>query len=217
MMSNPPDASLDDFTAAKEIFEKLHDLPSDRQQRVLRWVAEGLGLMPVIGTQAATAQTASPSLAQLGGSTHVPTPAPEPLRHGLGPHLDIKSFVLQKSPTSDMQFAAVVAYWYRFEAPPAERKDTITSEVLIEAARLSGRKRPPSPRMTLTNAKNQGYLDSASRGEYSINSVGENLVAMTLGGDGTPAPRKRKKTKKKASAKTSRRSKKPGAKKFNGR
>ncbi|MBX3373905.1 MAG: hypothetical protein KF817_08720 [Phycisphaeraceae bacterium] len=211
MMNNPPDVSLDDFTAAKEIFEKLHDLPSDRQQRVLRWVAEGLGLMPVVGTQAPT--TLAP-IAHPGGAPLGMAPTPEPLRHGPGPHLDIKSFVLQKSPTSDMQFAAVVAYWYRFEAPPAERKETITSDVLIEAARLSGRKRPPKPRMTLTNAKNQGYLDSVSRGEYSINSVGENLVAMTLGGDGAPAPRR---GKKKANAKKPSRSKKPGSTKSKSR
>jgi hypothetical protein len=32
------------------------------------------------------------------------------------------------------------------------------------------------------NAKNLGYLDGTSPGEFSINTVGENLVAMTLPG-----------------------------------
>ena len=34
----------DDFEAAKVVFEELKDLPPDRQERVLRWVAEGLGV-----------------------------------------------------------------------------------------------------------------------------------------------------------------------------
>jgi hypothetical protein len=34
--------------------------------------------------------------------------------------------------------------------------------------------------MTLAHAKSRGYLDAADRGQYRINSVGENLVAMAL-------------------------------------
>ena len=35
--------------------------------------------------------------------------------------------------------------------------------------------------MTLNNAKNMGLLDSGSEaGRFAVNSVGENLVAMTL-------------------------------------
>lgn len=34
--------------------------------------------------------------------------------------------------------------------------------------------------MTLTNAKNAGYLDAAGDGKYKLSSVGENLVAITL-------------------------------------
>lgn len=189
-MTTTPQPSPDDFTAAKEIFEKLQGLPSDRQQRVLRWVSEGLGVTviggppPVQGLTAASipAGQSQPQNAQVGAGAA---------------HVDIKSFVAQKRPSSDMQFAAVAAYWFKFEAPPAQRKDAINAETLVNAARLAGRRRPPSPGMTLTNAKNQGYLDAASRGEYSINSVGENLVAMTLGGDATGAPIRPLRTKKK--------------------
>ena len=46
--------------------------------------------------------------------------------------------------------------------------------------------------MTLNNAKNQGYLDSAERGAFQINSVGENLVAMTLPGGAEEPVVKRK-------------------------
>lgn len=82
-----------------------------------------------------------------------------------------------------MQFSAVVAYYYRFVAPPDQRREMIDSEVLQDAARPAGRTRPPKPHMTLTNAKNQGYLDKIGRGEFKLNTVGENLVAMTLPGE----------------------------------
>jgi hypothetical protein len=95
---------------------------------------------------------------------------------------DIKSFIATKNPKSDVQYAAVVAYYYRFEAQESDRKESITSEVLQQSTRLAGRKRLEKPIMTLNNAKNLGYLDSAARGEFRINTVGENLVAMTLPG-----------------------------------
>ncbi len=145
------------------------------------------------------------------------TPAPtpnedQPRGADEGSPVDIKSFVLQKSPRSDMQFASVVAFWYRFEAPPAQRSDSINGSMLQEAARLAGRRRPPNPGTTLNNAKNHGYLDSAGKGAFALNSVGENLVAMTLGGDGSaevPAPgrRKRKPGRKGKKNKTPRKAK----------
>jgi hypothetical protein len=102
----------------------------------------------------------------------------------LGSGIDIKSFVAAKDPKSDNQFAATVAYYYRFEAPENQRADSITAETLQEATRLSGRNRLGDPGKTLRNAKDQGYLDAADRGAFKINSVGENLVAMTLPGQG---------------------------------
>jgi hypothetical protein len=118
--------------------------------------------------------------ASLGGAqiSHGDTHAPH--RHARP--ADIKSFVDSKRPKSDVQFAAVVAYYYRFEAPVESRKDSVDAQALQEAARLAGRRRPPKPLATLNNAKNLGYLDSSERGQFRINSVGENLVAMTLPG-----------------------------------
>jgi hypothetical protein len=52
-----------------------------------------------------------------------------------------------------------------------------------------------NPTQTLRNAKTLGYLDGTSPGEFGINSVGENLVAMTLPGNSEAAVRGRK-TKK---------------------
>jgi hypothetical protein len=103
---------------------------------------------------------------------------------------NIRSFTDMKAPKSDQQFAAVVAYFYQFEAKADERKDEIDAEVMKEAARLAGRAQVERWNMTLTNAKNAGYLDSAGAGKFKLSSVGENLVAITL--PNNDAPRKRK-------------------------
>jgi len=94
-----------------------------------------------------------------------------------------------KAPKSDQQFAAVVAYFYQFEAKPEERKEAIDADTMREAARLAGRPQVPRWAMTLNNAKNAGYLDAAGSGKFRLSSVGENLVAITLPGDGV-TPRK---------------------------
>lgn len=207
-------SQADDFDIGKAIFDQLKDIPPERQQRVLRWVAEGLGIssMPAANPIQAAAGSNAPSqfptplasAAPVLGGQAAPPPATA----------DIKSFMNSKVPRSDQQFAAAVAYFYKFEAPPAARHDTINAEILQEAARLAGRRRPTNPRFTLKNAKAAGYLDGAARGEYSINSVGENLVAMTLPGGGSvpnsapkrkprkSAPQQAKAARKKATAKS---------------
>jgi hypothetical protein len=180
--ANPPD----DFEVAKSIFEKLKDVSRERQERVLRWVAEGLGV-------------SIPAALPSGQASHVPSSLthPQPSAQVVPqPARDINSFVEAKNPRSDQQFAATVAYYYRFEAPPAERKESINAKLVQEAARLVGRKRLTNPKATLNNAKNSGYLDNKERGEFGINTVGENLVVMTLPGDGKPEVSSRRKRKR---------------------
>lgn len=109
---------------------------------------------------------------------------------------DVKSFVDSKRPKSDVQFATVVAYYHCFEASAENRKQSIDADTLQEAARLAGRRRLSKPLQTLNNAKTLGYLDSAERGQFRINSVGENLVAMTLPGSGQVQPQKKPRPKK---------------------
>ncbi|MHB1195001.1 MAG: hypothetical protein ACYC6F_18415 [Longimicrobiales bacterium] len=183
----------DDFDIGKSIFDQLRSLPPDRQQRVLRWVGEALG----VTSTPLTDQTLPAAAALVAPAVQAQAPQPAP-----GPATDIKTFIAGKAPKSDQQFAAAVAYFYRFEAPPAERREAINGDLLQEAARLAGRKRFSNPRNTLNNAKGAGYLDGISPGEFSINSVGENLVAMTLpGGTESPArPIKRKPSTKRAKA-----------------
>jgi hypothetical protein len=118
---------------------------------------------------------------------------------------DIRTFVRSKNPKSDMQTAAAVAYYYRFVAPANERKETINGDDLADAIRKIGREQPKHPRQTLHNAKAHGYLDATGDGQFRINSVGENLVTMTLGQNGStevsPTPRKRSKNKGKQAKK----------------
>lgn len=189
------------FDAAKIIVETLQGLDKTSQTLAMRFAAETLGLpsSPVTQSHATPVATAA-------------TPTSLPNSSGTPHSMDIKQFTATKAPKSDLQFAAVVAYFYRFEAPEAQRRDTVDADSLLEAARLAGRKRPSNPRFTLNNAKNAGYLDAATTGKYRINSVGENLVAMALpgnGSEGTPVrstgkkkPGKKKTARKPAKTKT---------------
>jgi hypothetical protein len=165
-----------DFDVAKSVSDLLTGLKKEQQQRVLRWVAESLEIE--ISKLAVHQPRQEPPLqVEEKGFT-------EKSAHRTAERTaDIKTFVAAKSPKSDVQYAAVVAYYYRFEAPASDRRDSITAEVLQESTRLVGnRKRLDKPNTTLNNAKNLGYLDSPARGEFRINTVGENLVAMTLPG-----------------------------------
>lgn len=172
--------NTNDFDVAKAIFEQLHNLEADRRQRILRWVSESLGVtLPVKNSEAAMVPAE-------GLVPHDAGPAPPKAPStGKAGAIDIKTFVDSKKPNNDVKFATVVAHYYRFEAPEDQRKERITQEILQEGARQAGRKRFKNPLGTLNNAKRLGYLDSAGRGAFKINTVGENLVVMTLpGGQG---------------------------------
>jgi hypothetical protein len=181
-MSEQPD----DLEAVRTLVTTLEKFKNDEQERIIRWAMEKLGLekhpvFPIIP----------------------PPQAPEyPARHNQstndGTPKDLKSFVIDKNPASDMQFATVVAYYYKFEAHSTTRKDSINAEILQDATRLSGRTRLTKPVQTLVNASFNGLLDKADeKGAYKINTVGENLVAMTLpqstnSKSSKPKPRSRK-------------------------
>lgn len=159
-MTNPSD----DLEAVRIIVVALEAFEGKDQERIIRWAREKLGL---------SAPIASSSPIQ---PIYVPSEVDRESRA-----TDIETFVKAKNPTSDVQFVATIAYYYRFEAPETERKETIISADLQEACRKVNRKRLNDPTTTLSNAYKLGLLDKGSeRGSYRINSVGENLVAMTL-------------------------------------
>lgn len=186
-MSKP----TDDFEAAREIANILETFNSSDRLRIMRWALEKLGETPShsspSGSPISNAQVPSSDSTQ-----QINTPGPAP---------DIRSFIQTKNPKNDVQLAATIAYYYAFEAPNQNRKDSINSTDLTEAIRLANKKRPTRPSQVLNNAKTLGLLDSAGdRGQFRINSVGENLVAMVLpGSDTKTVPNKKSKTKKKPS------------------
>jgi hypothetical protein len=159
--------TLDDLDAVRTLVNALEKFEKNDQERIIRWAREKLGLVGELQK----VNAAQPS------STTLPVTA-EHKPHG---QKDLKSFYSEKKPGSDNQFAALVAYYYKFEAPVSDRKDEINSDILQDATRLAKRDRLGKPAKTLQNAKGMGYLDNGSaRGFYKINTVGENLVAMTL-------------------------------------
>jgi hypothetical protein len=189
--------SASDFDVAKAVADQLKGIEKERQQRILRWVAESLSLD--LNIASAVDQRAGATVGPAAG-----TQPPHGEAHVAHPHgrpADIKSFVDSKQPKSDVQFATVVAYYYRFEAPVESRKDSIDAQALQESARLARRRQPPQALATLNNAKKLGYLDSPERGQFRINSVGENLVAMTLPGGQAEGRRTKPRTLKARKAK----------------
>jgi len=161
-------ATKSDFMAAEEIKAILHGREKTEQERILRWVSESIGV------------TASPTTApQVSVPPASPTTQIAPSMGGPR-RKDIKSFVAAKAPKNDVQFAAVAAYFYRFEASEAERKDVIVAQDLQTAGRQGRGYGFNKPLVTLNNAVALGYFDRGGRGEFKLNAVGENLVAMTL-------------------------------------
>ena len=60
------------------------------------------------------------------------------------PPSDIKTFVNQKAPKSDLHFVATVAYYHQFVAPNDQRKDSITKDDLVRrAGRFPGKTQTP--------------------------------------------------------------------------
>jgi hypothetical protein len=181
-MSNKPD----DLEAVRGVVEALKPFEAAEQERILRWAREKLGL-----------QSSGAVNTDSAGAIVTPAAAAQPLQGQ-----DIKSFIDSKSPQSDQQFTAAVAYYYRFVAKDDARKEVITSEDLVNAARMVNWSRPSRPAQTLGNAHAAGYLDKAAHGSYAINAVGENLVAMAMPGGAPPQSRKVKaKAKRKLKAK----------------
>jgi len=176
---------IDDLEAVRVLAQTLEPFKGEERERIIRWAKERLGM-----------EVVNPAVQTPAGSQPIPTP----IVNKPGSQKDIKTFIDEKDPASDQQLAAVVAYYYQFESQEKERKETIGSQELLDACRLAKRNRPGNPGQTLRNAARSGILDHAGdQGQFQLNAVGENLVAMVL-------PEKNGKTKgnKKSTTKTKR-------------
>lgn len=180
--------------AAQKIVAELTGMTPEHQSLALRFATETLGLK----LPAALSASAAPP-------AHSSQPIP-PHAASADHSTDIRSFTAKKTPKSDQQFAAVVAYFYQFEAKPDNRQEFIDADTMKEAARLAGRPQVQRWNMTLTNAKNAGYLDAAGAGKFKLSSVGENLVAITLPDNGESGRGKRSGANKKSGKKSSKKS-----------
>lgn len=179
-MSKP----VDDLEAVRTVVEAVQGFTDEEQQRIFRWAVEKLGLKAPPGGMQSPSPQFTPSVRE---GPRVTAPL---LLTGTQ---DIRSFVAAKQPRSDIQYAATVAYYHQFEAPAAEKKACIGKDDLQEAARKTGRERFKRPDQTLRNAHALGLLDKGDEaGTFCLNTVGENLVAMTLPGNGTAQPKRAK-------------------------
>jgi hypothetical protein len=179
-MSDAPQKPADEFDAARTVVGVLKAFKPDEQARIIRWAQEALGIIGAPGPSQPPAPLSGASVPSDGSQNS-----------------DIRSFIETKKPSSDVQFAAAVAYFHAFIAPT--KKAEITATDLQEATRLANRDRLHKPIITLHNAAKRGYLDKGSeRGAFKINTVGENLVAMSL-----PTPNGADTTSKKAKARKS--------------
>jgi hypothetical protein len=76
--------------------------------------------------------------------------------------------------------AVLVAYYLAELAPIEERKSTINTGDLETYFKQAKYRLPKKLRMTLVNAKNAGYFDFVTKGEYRLNTVGYNLAVHGL-------------------------------------
>ncbi len=194
MSSSSSSSVKSPLEAAQKIVAELEGMTPEHQSLAIKFAVETLGLQlpTAFSSPAPAAQSSQPTPAHAASSADHST--------------DIRSFTAMKAPKTDQQFSAVVAYFYQFEAKPDQRKEAIDADTMKEAARLAGRPQVARWNMTLTNAKNAGYLDAAGAGSFKLSSVGENLVAITLPDNGAQGQGKssgaNKKPKKKPSKKS---------------
>ncbi len=157
----------DDFDAVREVVEAIKSFNGEDQKRIIRWACEKLNIR--IETDYRAPAMEVPKF----DTDNMKQPSDIKKR-------DIKTFIESKNPKSDNHFAATVAYYYQFEAPETERRESINKNDLVNATRLANWDRIKRPDQTLVNCTKAGLLDNIDRGQYRLNSVGENLVAMIL-------------------------------------
>lgn len=116
------------------------------------------------------------------GDSQPPVP-PAPLSPLLGvpaAGTDIRSLKEQKNPGNATEMALVLAYYLQHLAPLPERKSQITAADVSKYFVQADYPLPKRADQLLVNAKSSGYFDSPTRGGYSLNPVGHNLVAHSL-------------------------------------
>jgi hypothetical protein len=182
-LNSPVAQAPDEFDAAKIIRDSLQGLEKRQQSLALRFAGDALGISSI--DVSANSGASTPSSYQ-----HEPSEIARGDRHP-DARQDIRQFIDEKKPKTLTEFVTTVAYYFRFIAPDRDKRETITSSDVTNAARLVGRPRPKFPHLCLRDAKNAGFLDPLGSGAYKINSVGENRVVALPGAAPARADRRR--------------------------
>jgi hypothetical protein len=187
--------------AIQALIGALDPLDDASRNRVLDYVVRRFSLNPLPNTAAPV-----PEVTATEGSQ---PPADAQSDHVIR---DIRTLREQKSPRTAVEMSVLVAYYLSELAPEGERKESIATADLTKYFKQADYRLPSTPRVTLHQAKNAGYLDSASHGQYKLNPVGYNLVAHGLPSSSKTSkraakPAARKTVKKRAGKRTSSRKK----------
>ena len=94
--------------------------------------------------------------------------------------IDIRQLKEKKSPKSAIEMAVLAVYYLSHAAPQGERKQTVGPKDVTNCFKMANFKSHSDTSITLTNAKNAGYLELVKRGHYKLNAVGYNLIEHNL-------------------------------------
>jgi hypothetical protein len=178
----------------------LEPFAADARLRILQYATQHLGI------SAGEATRLNPSSPENAESLNAGIQSPASPRSKV---VDIRTFKDEKQPKTDIQMAAIVAYYLAELVPAEDRKDAITPDDISKYFKQAGHPLPRKPRFTLVNARTAGYFESAGGGAYKLNPVGHNLIAHGLPKSGDyDVSRPRKKANKSATKKAKKPAKK---------
>jgi hypothetical protein len=184
--------------AVRAIAEALTPLDEQARTRVLTSALALLGMrMPQMGTQ--LPDTSSQGVDRSRSAQETTDQGASVESGGALKPTDIKTLREQKMPKSDIEMAALMAYYLEHHAPKADRRDYVTADDIKTYFKQAQYRLPRHAGQTLRNAKNAGYLEPLERGRFRLNPVGYNLIAHALPREQRARSRQRK-TLRKATA-----------------
>ena len=155
-----------EIEAIRTILKVLSELDENARQTVVEYVFKRLDIR----------LSSSPEVSKRE-EKQIPTIVE---KSGPAKEIHLKDFTAQKQPKSASEMAALVLYYLENLAPEKDRKNTITNKDVETYFKIAEYKLPKELQFTLVNAKNAGYLEKVSPGEYKLNPVGYNLVKHSL-------------------------------------
>jgi|SRR3569832_156623 len=158
------DATSDEATALQHIISELSPLAPGSQKRLIDTVCTFLG----IATNSVDTGTSSAPLKPLVEKRTVPFQFTEQ-----DDEPSVKQFLLDKSPTTDVERVACLAYYLaHYRATPHVKTKDITA-LNTEAAQ----RRFSNTAVAVDNATKAGYLVPSIKGHKQLSAFGERFVA----------------------------------------